>query len=218
MEFQIQGNPDQGDLTVSLEPGESILTEAGAMSRMSAHLQVTPRLIGGLGQAVLRKVLGGESLFLSEYAASTPGFLALSPKCPGTVQVREMKGDTFLLTGGAFLACTSGVEMSTKFGGLKSLFSGEGAFVLECGGRGKVFFNSYGAIVEKDVNGALTVDTGHVVAWEPSLSYEIRGMGGLKQTLLSGEGLVMRFEGVGKIFLQTRHLGGLVRWLTPFCR
>ena len=67
------------------------------------------------------------------------------------------------------------------------------------------------------MQGEFVVDTGHVVAWEPSLSYTIGGMGGIKQTLFSGEGLVMRFTGQGKIFLQTRHLPALAGWLTPFC-
>jgi uncharacterized protein (TIGR00266 family) len=218
MNYQIDGNPDHGDLSVQLGPGETILAESGAMSRMSAHLEVNARLIGGLLKAVARKFLGGESLFLSEYRASQAGFVAFSPTCPGTIAVRELKGDSFFLTKGSFLACTPGVELSTRFGGLKAFFSGEGAFLIECRGTGHVFFNAYGAIVEKDVQSPLTVDTGHVVAWEPSLSYQIRGMGGLKQTLFSGEGLVMVFEGTGKLYLQSRHLPGLVGWLTPFCR
>ena len=80
-----------------------------------------------------------------------------------------------------------------------------------------MFFNSYGAVVERVVQGSLTVDTGHLVAWEPTLEYRIRGMGSIKKTLFSGEGLVMAFTGSGRIFLQTRHLGGFVRWLSPFC-
>jgi len=218
MKHEIDGNPDQGDLTVWLEPGESVLSEAGAMSRMSADLEVRARLIGGLVPAVVRKLLGGESLFLSEYRATRPGFVALSPRCPGTITAREMTGDGFYLTKGSFLACTPGVELSTRFGGLKSLLSGEGAFLIECRGTGQLFFNAYGAVVEKDVRGSFIVDTGHVVAWEPTLDYEIRGMGGIKQTLFSGEGLVMAFQGTGKLYLQTRHLGGLIRWLSPFCR
>ncbi len=218
MKYQISGNPDQGDLTVWLEPGEVILSEAGAMSRMSANLEVSARLLGGLVPAVCRKFLGGESLFVSEYRASTPGFVAFSPTCPGTITAREMKGDSIYLTRGSFLACTPGVGLSTRFGGLKSFFSGEGAFLIECRGSGQLFFNAYGAVIEKAVSGSFTVDTGHVVAWEPTLEYQIRGMGGLKQTLFSGEGLVMAFQGTGKLYLQTRHLDGLVGWLSPICR
>ncbi|NQU24282.1 MAG: TIGR00266 family protein [Candidatus Nealsonbacteria bacterium] len=218
MKYEIAGNPDQGDLTVGLEAGETILTESGAMSRMSAHMEVNARLIGGFVKAVARKLLGGESLFLSEYQAAEAGFVSISPKLPGSIAVRELRGETFYLTSGSFLACTPGVELSTRFGGLRAFFSGEGGFLIECTGTGTLFFNSYGAIVEKDVNGALTVDTGHVVAFEPTLDYQIRGMGGLKQTVFSGEGLVMAFEGSGKIYVQTRVVQGLVKWLRPFCR
>jgi len=218
MKFDIAGNPDQGDLTVSLGAGESVLAESGAMSRMSSHLEVKPRLIGGVLKAVARKFLGGESLFLSEYRASSPGIVAFSPRLPGSIATREVKGDGFYLTAGSFLACTPGIELSTKFGGLKAFFSGEGAFLIECSGQGALFFNAYGAIVQKKVQGSLVVDTGHVVGFEPSLAYRIQGMGGIKQTLFSGEGLVMKFEGVGNIYLQTRHLNGLAAWLTPFCR
>jgi uncharacterized protein (TIGR00266 family) len=218
MDYQIQGNPDQADVTFSLASGESVLVESGAMSSMSAHLQVAPKLIGGVLPAVARKFLGGESLFLSQYTAPQPGSLTISPTYPGSIVARELNGGSMMLTAGSFLACTPQITLSTQFGGLKAFFSGEGAFVIECRGTGPLFFNAYGAVLERDVQGELTVDTGHVVAWEPTLEYEIRGMGGLKQTLLSGEGLVMAFAGTGKIYLQTRHLGGLARWLTPFCR
>ena len=80
--------------------------------------------------------------------------------------------------------------------------------------RSKVEF---GAVVEREIQGEFTVDTGHVVAWEPTLDYTIGGMGGLKQTLFSGEGLVMQFSGHGRIWLQTRHLKALAGWLTPYC-
>ena len=66
------------------------------------------------------------------------------------------------------------------------------------------------------MDGELTVDTGHVVAFEPSLTYTISGLGGVKQTLFSGEGLVMRFQGRGKLFLQTRQLPSLAGWLTKY--
>jgi len=218
MKYEIAGNPDQGDLTVQLEAGETILTESGAMSRMSAQMEVNARLIGGFVKAVARKFLGGESLFLSEYRATAAGFVAVAPKLPGSIVMRQLRGETFYLTSGSFLACTPGVELSMRFGGFRAFFSGEGGFLIECHGDGVVFFNSYGAIVEKEVNGSLTVDTGHVVAFEPTLNYQIRGMGGLKQTVFSGEGLVMAFEGTGKIYVQTRVVQGLVKWLTPFCR
>ncbi len=218
MKFDISGNPDYGDLTVVLEPGNSIWAESGAMSRMSSDLEMKTRMVGGLLQSVVRKLVGGESLFVAEYTASNLGFVAVSPSSPGCVLHRELKGDSLILTAGSFLACTPGLELRPRFGGMRAFFSGEGAFFVEVAGTGDLFYNAYGGVVEKEVDGELTVDTGHVVAWDPSLEYTIGGMGGVKQTMFSGEGLVMRFKGRGKLVLQTRHLSTLAGWLTPYCR
>jgi uncharacterized protein (TIGR00266 family) len=218
MKHEILGNPDYGDLKVQLDTGESIWSESGAMSRMSRHLEVSTRMVGGLVKAVVRKLVGGESLLVAEYRAARPGFACFSPAIPGTVLHRRMAGDSFYLTKGSFLACTPGMELRTRFGGLKAFFSGEGAFFIEAVGQGDLFYNAYGGVIEKRIEGAYTVDTGHLVAWEPTLEYSIGGMGGLKQTVFSGEGLVMKFRGQGKIYLQTRHLAGMAGWLAGFCR
>lgn len=218
MQFEIHGNPDYGDLEVQLAAGDTILTESGAMNRMSGRLSVGSQLMGGLFRSLIRKVLGGESLFLAEYSATGAASLGFSPKLPGTILHRKLNGDSFFLTGGSFLACTPGVDLNMRFGGVKAFFSKEGAFFIECTGTGDVFYNSYGAVVEREVDGNLIVDNGHLVAWEPSLDYEIKTVGGLKQTLFSGEGLVMKFRGKGKILLQSRHLGGVVNWLRPYCK
>ncbi len=217
MKHEIVGNPDYGQLTVHLDPGDMFLAEGGAMSWMSEGTEMNSRLMGGFLKAVVRKLVGGESLFVGEYSHPVGGSVTFSPSTPGAVLRRELKGDTIILTGGAFMGCTPGVELTMKFGGLKAFFSGEGAFFIECSGTGDLFFNSYGAIVEKSIEGSFTVDTSHAVAWEPTLDFSICGMGSLKSTLMSGEGLVLKFEGSGKIWLQTRTLGGIAGWLSPLC-
>ncbi len=217
MKFDISGNPSYGDLTIALNAGESFWSEGGAMSRMSSHVQLNTRLIGGLLKSVIRRLVGGESLFISEYTAPQMAFVSLTPSCPGSILHRRMDGESFYLTAGSFLACSPGMNLHTKFGGLRAFFSGEGGFLIEVSGQGDLFFNSFGGVIEKDVQGEFVVDTGHVVAWEPTLSYTIGGMGGLKQTLFSGEGLVMRFAGSGKIYLQTRQMPALAGWLSPYC-
>ena len=219
MKLQIDGNPDYGQLRVQLGPGESFIAEGGAMAWMDSRMSVRARLLGGLGRALIRKLTGGESLFVGEFAADRGGEVVFSPSSPGAVVQRTMRaGDTITLTAGSFFACTPGIELRTKFGGLRSLFSGEGLFFMECSGTGELFFNSFGSIVEKEIDGSFIVDTSHVVAWEPGLDYSIRGMGGLKSTLLSGEGLVMRFSGRGRLYLQTRTVSGIASWLTPFLK
>jgi len=217
MDVQIKDNPDYGQLHVHLEGGETITIEGGAMSRMSAGLDMRARMMGGFLAALARKVFGGESLFVGDYGGPQGGELALSPSMPGTVAHRRVEGGEFFLTAGSFLACTPGVTLRTRFGGLRALFSGEGAFLIVATGSGDLWFNAYGAIVERDVDGEIVVDTGHVVGWETGLSYKIGGMGGLKSTLLSGEGLTMKFSGQGKLWLQTRNLPATAGWLSPFC-
>ena len=128
MEFDISGNPSYGDLTIALGVGESIWCEGGAMSRMSSHLELKTRLVGGLVKSAIRRLVGGESLLISEYTAPKMAFVALSPSCPGSVLHREMAGDPFYLTAGSFLACSPGMNLETRFGGLRAFFSGEGGF------------------------------------------------------------------------------------------
>ncbi|MGF1582248.1 MAG: TIGR00266 family protein [Gemmataceae bacterium] len=218
MQFDIQGNPDVGELRVTLEDAETVWSEAGAMSRMSGDMDMTTRLVGGFFKAFVRKMVGGESLFVGEYQATRPGqSVSFSPACPGTILHRKLEGDSLMLTAGSYLACSPGLNFKTKFGGLKAFFSGESVFFIEVSGEGDLFFNSYGGIIEKDIEGACTVDTGHLVAWEPSLDWTIGGMGGIKQTLFSGEGLVIKFSGQGKVYLQTRQLPGIAGWLEYYC-
>jgi len=217
MDVTINGNPDYGELHARLDPGETLNIEGGAMSRMTPTLEMRSRIMGGILPALVRKLFGGESFFVGEYGGASGGELALSPSLPGTVLHRRMAGDELYLTAGCFLACTPGVRLRTRFGGLRALFSGEGAFLLRAEGDGDLWFNAYGAIVEKELDGEMTVDTGHVVGWEPGIQYSIGGMGGIKSTLFSGEGLTMKFRGQGKLWLQSRNLPATAGWLSPFC-
>ncbi|MEZ6016098.1 MAG: TIGR00266 family protein [Planctomycetota bacterium] len=217
MQVTILGNPEYGELSVRLDPGETITTEAGAMSRMSPSLEMRSRVMGGVVSGLGRKLFGGESFFVAEYGGARGGQLSLSPGLPGTVCHQRISGDVLWLTAGSFLACTAGVTVRARFGGVKALFSGEGATLLRAEGEGDLWFNAYGAVVERELDGELTVDTGHVVAWEPSINYTIAGFGGLKSTFFSGEGLTMKFSGRGKVWLQSRNLPATGGWLSPFC-
>ncbi len=216
MNFEIDGNPDYGQIRVQISPGGTFIAESGAMAWMDSGIDVKARLLGGFPSALIRKLTGGESLFVGEYTTDRGGSVTFSPSRPGMVVQRTLSGGAITLTADSFMACTPGITLRTRFGGLRSLFSGEGLFFVECSGNGELFFNSFGGIVEKDLDGSFVVDTSHVVAWDPGLTYSIRGMGSLKSTLLSGEGLVMEFSGRGKLYLQTRTLGGAASWLTPF--
>jgi len=214
----VEGNPDFGYLRCKLPPSAVLIVESGAMATMTSGLAVRSRLLGGFIRALIRKVFGGESLFVGEYSGPQGGELTISPAVPGMVIHRQLSGETILFQAGAYLASTPGVKIRTRFGGLRAIFGGEGLFFLEISGEGDVFINATGSIEERQVEGTFVVDTGHVVGWESSLDWSIGGMGGLKSTLLSGEGLVIKFSGRGKVWVQTRSEGGLVGWISGYCR
>ncbi len=219
VKLDVKGNPDFGHVDVTLEPGEKIIIESGAMVAMDPSLKMKSRFMGGFFKALIRRMLAGESLLVGEYeAAGKTASLTVSPVLPGQVVQRTLYGEELILQGGSFLACTPGIDLGLMFGGLTGLLGGEGLFFLRCKGRGELLVNTYGAMIEKEIDGRITVDTGHVVGWEPSLKWRLRKFGGWKSFFFSGEGLVMEFEGKGKIYLQTRSIGGLVSWLTLFCR
>jgi uncharacterized protein (TIGR00266 family) len=168
--------------------------------------------------ALVRKFLGGETLFVNTFSppAGQSGKVLVAPALAGDIIEYMLDGTrTFVVQGSSYLASTGDVTIKTKFGGLKSLFSGEGAFWLHASGQGNLWVNCYGAIHAIDVNGSYVVDTGHVVAFEDTLDYQIKGSGGLKSTLLSGEGLTMHFNGHGKLYIQSRNLSALVAWIAP---
>lgn len=219
MNVEILGNPDFGHVRLLLGSGESIYVESGAMSTMDDQIDVQVQMLGGIFPAIGRKLFTGESLLVGRYESKGPDQrLSVSPAIPGQVLHRKMAGDRLILTPGSFMACTDGVKLSTIFGGLKAMFSGEGMFFIEVTGSGDLWYNAYGAIVEKDLKGGeLIVDTGHVVAWEPGLTWNIQGMGNLMSTIFSGEGLVLKFSGNGKVWLQSRSIGGLTGWLRGYC-
>ncbi|MFM7927776.1 MAG: TIGR00266 family protein, partial [Pirellula sp.] len=111
--------------------------------------------------------------------------------------------------------------ISGKWQGAKGFFSGEGLVRLKATGTGDVFFNSYGAILEVDVTDDYIVDTGYIVAFEDTLQYRVsvlpglRG-GGIKRLFFSGEGLVCRFSGQGKVWVQTRYVIPFLSWIDGF--
>ena len=219
MPVEVVSNPDFGHLEITLDQGQTILCESGAMAAMDSDLQLDTQMMGGFLPALWRKLVAGESLLSGVYTSQRAGSrLWLSPSIPGQVVAYPMQGSPLMLTSGSFLACDSGIHLGTKFGGLRAIFSGEGMFFIEASGQGTIWFNSYGAIIERQVEGELIVDTGHVVAWEPSLNWSVTGMGNLFSTLFSGEGLVLNFKGSGKVWLQTRSMSGLAAWLAGYCR
>jgi uncharacterized protein (TIGR00266 family) len=109
------------------------------------------------------------------------------------------------------------VEVVTKWGGFKNMFGSEGGFILRCEGQGRVVFACYGALEIWDLQPGehITIDTGHMVAYEESVGMNLRrATGGLVQSFKSGEGLVFDFEGPGRVWTQTRNPNELLGWIS----
>jgi uncharacterized protein (TIGR00266 family) len=165
-----------------------------------------------------RKFLAGETMFANTFTATADGQqVMLAPALIGDVEHLVMDGERkVIVQATSFLASTPGVRVSLVWGGLSMLFGGEGAFFLECTGKGDLLINAYGGIEEIEVDGGYIIDSGHVVAWEGPLTYSLRKAGGWKSAMLSGEGLVLEFKGRGKVWMQTRNLSAFVGWISPF--
>jgi uncharacterized protein (TIGR00266 family) len=95
--------------------------------------------------------------------------------------------------------------VDTKWGGARTFFGGEGLFMMKASGTGEVICNAFGAIHPVQVAGKFIVDTGHIVAFESSLTFKVKRVGGWFSTFFSGEGLVCEFTGNGTLWMQSRN-------------
>ena len=227
LNVDIRFSPSFAMANVKLAQGDGLQAEAGAMSGMSGGVEIVTKAQGGLLGGLKRSVLGGESFFINTFTAErgtgrgdrrAGASRATSSICPSRRMARRI-----MVQSGSWLASEAGVTVDTKWGGAKTFFSGEGLFMLRCSGAGDMLVASYGAIFEMDLPAgeSYKVDTGHIVAFEEGIGYQVNKVGGWKSTILSGEGLVATFTGPGKLWQQSRSPADLVGWLTeklPFTR
>ncbi len=211
--YRIEGQPDYAFLTVTIPAGETLKVEASAMATMDTNLVMKTRFRGGLGRLVT-----GESMFLNEFTAQGgPAEIGIAPGAPGDLRHLYLNEETVYLQNSAYVASTEGVDIATKWQGLtRGFFSGESFFLIRAEGRGDLFFSSYGGIIEVDIDGDYVVDTGNIVAFTDGLQYNITKLGSYKSLFFSGEGLVCRFSGRGKVWIQTRKAAAFVAWAWPF--
>ncbi|OLP16651.1 TIGR00266 family protein [Leptolyngbya sp. 'hensonii'] len=217
MRYEIRYKPAFATIFLTLNPGDRITSEAGAMASMSAQLSLKTEFSGGLIPGLLKAFLGGESLFVNTFTNQTqqPLELVLTQSTVGDLGMIELNRNAICFQPGAYVAHTPGIQMGVEWAGFSSWFAGEGLFKLKLSGTGLVFFGGYGGLTQRQVNGEYVVDTGHLVAYEPGLQMNIRLAGGLVGSVTSGEGLVNRLTGKGMIYLQSRSVDGLVRFLRP---
>jgi uncharacterized protein (TIGR00266 family) len=220
--YRIEHSPAYASLILDIPANQTVMVEASAMAAMDTSLQMKSKMKGGLMKS-LGRMLGGESLFINEFTAQgKQGELYISPGVPGDIQHYYVTDECNLMVqSSGFVACSPQVEIDSKFQGFKGFFSGESLFLLKVTGTGDIWFSSYGGIVEIPVAGNYIVDTSYIVAFEDTLNYNVELIGGLgfkslKTGIFGGEGLVCRFSGEGRLWIQSRNLVPLINFLNPF--
>lgn len=212
MKVDITHQPDSAIAKIQMAPREELVAEAGAMVAMSAYMNVSTTLRRGKGGGImggLKRVLAGESLFLSVFrSGDSNAEIYLAPKLMGDILPYQLQGTELVVQSTGYMASTPGVDIDLGFPGLKTLFSGESIFWLSISGTGLVLITSFGGIYEVMVDGEYIVDTGHIVAFEKTLDFSISKPGSSWiGAFLGGEGLVCRFRGRGKVYCQTHNPG-----------
>lgn len=207
-QFEIGYRPAYSLARVALQPGESIIAEAGAMVGMSPNVQMQTQAQGGLFGGI-KRMFGGESFFRNTFTAQGgPGEVLLAQALCGDMVALPMTPHGYFIQSSAYVASTADVQIETKVGGFKGFFSGAGVFILHATSQhpGQVLLGAFGGLQELHCTDSLVIDTGHLVAWDATLEYTVGKSGsGWIASWLSGEGLVCHFRGQGRIWIQTRN-------------
>ncbi len=220
MNYEVKGTP-LPVVEISLDAGESIICEGGAMSWMSSNMQMETSG-GGLGK-MFSKALSGEKMFQNRYTAvGQPGTIAFASSFPGNIIAVEIQpGKEVICQKSAFLCATSGVELSIHF--QKKLgagvFGGEGFIMQRLSGQGMAFLEIDGSVVEKELDAGeqIIIDTGYLAMMDGTCSMDVQTVKGIKNIMLGGEGLFNTVvTGPGKVALQTMPAYQVAGSLKPF--
>ena len=217
MKYDIVSAPSYSLIEMKLSEGESVIVEPGSMAWMDTTIKPKTEMKGGFFAGIKRK-FGGESFFLNTYTAEGgSGNIGIAPGYSGDIVVRELNDETLYMERGAYLCHVGNIETSATWEGFSGTFA-EGMFGLRVSGTGLLFFGSYGDVQEVEVDGQYTVDNGYAVAWEQNLDYSIGRSGRSIRSFLFGDQLICRFQGNGKLWVQTRSPRNLAAWVHPFRR
>ncbi|MCG8701009.1 MAG: TIGR00266 family protein [Bacteroidales bacterium] len=218
MNIDIKYGPGSSAAQVTLEPGEHFTAEGGSMISMSGDMKIETsthkREQRGLRKA-LKRMLSGEGFFMNHYTAGDKGGeVWLATALAGDMMAYDLKGEKLIVQSGSYVASSPDIEIDFNWQGLK-LFAGESMFWLNLNGTGKVIINSYGAIYPVEVDGEYIVDTGHIVAFQDSLSFKVTKAGSLLSAILGGEGFVCKFSGKGTVYCQSHNPTAFGKVLGP---
>ncbi len=221
MKYEIKGDT-LPVVICSVENGESMITERGAMAWMSPNMKMDTNARGGFGRA-LGRMLSGDSIFQNKYTATGgPGLIAFASSFPGSIRPFEIgPGREIILQKCAFLAAEESVELSVHFHkkAASGLFGGEGFILQRLSGQGTAFAEFDGHVVEYNLKPGqqLVIDTGHLAAMDTSVQMDIQTVPGLKNMVLGGEGLFNTvLTGPGRVWLQTMPISNVAGAIQPY--
>jgi len=213
MQHQISGNSAFSVLDLELDVDDYIVAQPKSMVCMSTGIEVSAKLGGVTGSSSvggsIKGLLAGENIALAIYTSKKDKqSLSLAPGTIGPIlPVALLEGQDLLIAKGSYLASESTITLKTEFTGLKGFMAKKGLFLVRASGPGIVFLAASGEVREKDLveEERFVVDNDFVVAFDSSVSYKlVTASKGLTNSILSGEGLVNRYTGPGKIYYQTR--------------
>ena len=201
-------------LEVHMGKGESITAEAGALVFMKGNIEIKTKMRGGFLKTVKVSLLGNESFFVNDYIANEDDcVLGLTgPPVGDIIEIPIVDNDGFIVQSGSYIASTPGIDIDTKWQGFTKGIFGSEIFMLKATGNGKVFCNAYGSIIKKQLASGekMILDNYHLVALSQNSEYRVTKFGGLKNTILGGEGLVTEIIGPATIYFQTKNLKELI--------
>lgn len=219
MHVRISSGPAYALAYVTLNAGESVYLEKGAMVAVSGGISASFSVSNSVIGAALRKILVDEKFFQGVYTASVTGaWVAAAPACPGDVAVVDIGVDGPLtIQSGAYLGHEPTVDISVGVTSMQKVIAREGLFAMNCNGHGLLLIASYGGLERFELaqGHKLIIDTGHIVAWSQNMSTRTGPMSGAVSSSLTGEGMVLELTGPGVVYLQSRAEKQLKSFLFP---
>jgi uncharacterized protein (TIGR00266 family) len=218
LQVAIRHAPSFAAVRLTIAAGQRIRTASGALYMRDAGLTLEAKMEGGL-KGAFKRAVSGQSFFTSTYIGDPQRstWLDLSQVLPGDIQVLQLDGNTgYVLTQGNWLASTAEVELDTKWGGFKSMLGGDRLIAVHLTGRGEALISSYGALDTFDLPAGqeVMVDLGHLVAYDDTMTVGVQTQGGgLMNSLKSGELLVVKLTGPGRVWTQSRSERELSDWV-----
>ena len=225
MQTRIQGTV-MPVLEVQLGPNESVFAESGELSWMTSSIQMTTHTQMGGGGGLLgmfKRVVGGGSLFVTEYRAmQSPGEVAFATKVPGhIVPVSVSPSSEYLVHRHGFLCATPQVTIGVGFQQSlgAGIFGGDGFMLQKLGGSGTAWLELSGELIQKDLapGETLRVHPGHVGAFQASVSFQITTVPGIKNAIFGGDGIFLAaLTGPGTVWLQTLPISRLAHQIAEY--